>query len=168
MRHLALVLVALVVLAGCISGNDPAGDVEDDLPTEPASEIVAVNDTYSGTITGAGTPAGGVNDGGSDTTQTISVEANATRVEIDVTIDAPPEMTVDVGFDCTAEDQGGQETVTCQEYKTATVGSAVSWSSKNVTEAFDIAFFWQTGAGEASWDAEVTQHVLREVAPSET
>lgn len=168
MKHLALVLVGLVVLAGCLSSSDPAGDVEDDLPTESASEIVPVNKTYSGTINGAGTPAGGVNDGTSDTTQTISVEDNATSIEIGVTVDAPPEMTVDVGFDCTTEDQGGQETVTCQEYQTATADSHVSWSAENVTEDFDIAFFWDTGAGEASWEAEVTQHVRQEVATSET
>lgn len=160
MKYLAFAFAGLLLIAGCISSTDPAGDAADDVVDESNYVTEPLNQTYSGTIDGAGAPFASVNTPESDSTQMIEVEPNATKVAINVTVDAPPQMQVSVGFDCEANDQG---MVSCEDDEIATADSGVSWSTENATESFHIAFFWEAGAGEADWNAHVVQDVRKKV-----
>lgn len=158
MRLLAVFLAAALLFTGCLQSNPEPEASADDEPA-PTVEPRHANTTYQGTISGAGTPVTSVNDGSSDTVQTIAVEANATKIYINVTISSDtPEAQARVGFFCSENDQGA---ISCEEERTTT--DELSWSSTDVTDDFDIAFFWDQGAGDMEWTALVTQ-IVREPA----
>lgn len=152
MRAAVLLLASVVVLAGCVTSDQPP-ETPDPGP-EPATEISTLNRTYAGSITGAGTPAGSVNQGGSDSLQTIDVNASAIRIHVNVTITTnAPESEARIGFYCSQDEQGA---TSCEE-RHVTEGHELSWSDASDGEDFGVSIFWDQGAGEMQWTIEATQ-----------
>lgn len=157
MHRLALLLVVLVPLAGCLGGSTPA-DVTD-APDDPAPtyRMEWTNETRSGTVTGAHTPLGDLNMGGSDTVQSVTVKEDVSRMHVHVVAEGGE---VRVGFDC----QEG-ETISCQEWKTTEDGHLHHDISAPSAGTYKLSFWYgEMGAGEASYEAEIGQ--LRNVTAS--
>lgn len=154
MRWRSLLLAGLLVLsAGCLSpgDEDATTDADGDEDSGPSTSWDTV--TRSGTVTGVGTPAGSVSQGGGNTA-TWTVAEDTRILHLNVTTEGG-ELSIEYGSDCSTED-----TVDC-EHEATTEGGEVSLVHEDpAPSGWEAYFFLDTNAGEVDWELTATMGVV--------
>lgn len=151
MRWAVLIGALLVLTAGCLGSSDDDGptdtqpDVEED--EGPSTQWETVD--RSGTVTGVGTPAGSVSQGGGNTA-TWTVPSDTRIMYLNVTADGG-ELSIEYGPDCNTED-----TVECQYQASTEGGEAQEVLEDPAASGWEMYFFLQNDAGEVDWTLEAT------------
>lgn len=152
MRWRALLAALLVLAAGCLSP-----DSEDAAPSDDAQEPGSSTDwetvTRSGTVSGVGTPAGSVSQGGGNTA-TWTVPEDTRILYLNVTADGG-ELSIEYGPDCTTEDA-----VECGNEATTEDGEARLVHEGPTAAGWEAYFFLENDAGEVDWELTATVGVV--------
>ena len=109
--------------------------------------------TRSGTVTGVGTPAGSVSQGGGNMAA-WNVSDTARVLYINVTTEGG-ELSIEYGPDCNTQD-----TVECGNNATTEDGQARLVHEQPTPGSWEAYFFLETDAGEVDWELAATMGVV--------
>lgn len=154
MRWSAALAVVLLVTAGCLGSTDEDSlrtaddDTEDGAPTTTWETV-----TRSGTVTGAGTPAGSVSQGGGNQA-TWTVPQDARIMYLNLTADGG-ELSMEYGPDCNTED-----TVECEHSASTENGELAEVVEDPAASGWEAYLFLENDVGEVDWQLQATIGVL--------
>lgn len=148
---LALSLAA----AGCVGELDDAGPGESSNGAQDGPTTTWSYDRANGTVTGATTPAGSVNQGG-ETTATFEVPENARVLYLNVTTEGG-EVNWQYGPDCQTD-----PSIQCENSSSTSDGSDEQVLQVPAPGTWEAHFFVgdDTTAGEVDWTLDVAVGVL--------
>lgn len=155
MRWSAVLAAVLLVTAGCLGSTDedsiPSAD-DDTEDEDPRTTWETV--TRSGTVTGAGTPAGSISQGGGNQA-TWSVPQDTRTLYLNVTADGG-QLSIDYGPDCNTQD-----TVQCEHSASTEDGEARLVHEMPNATGWEAYVFIQNNAGEVDWQLQATMGVVQ-------
>lgn len=152
MRWSLLLVGLLVVTAGCLGMDDEdVGTDTDGAETGPTTSWETV--TRSGTVSGVGTPAGSVSQGGGNMAA-WSVPGDTRILYLNVTAEGG-ELSIEYGPDCNTED-----TVECGNEASTEDGEARLVHEQPNATGWEAYFFLENDAGEVDWELTATMGVL--------
>jgi hypothetical protein len=150
MRWSAVLAALLLVTAGCLGSSDddgvPSADGDDE-DTGPQTTWETV--TRSGTVSGAGTPAGSVSQGGGNMA-TWTVPQDTRIMYLNLTAEGG-ELSMQYGPDCNTED-----TVECEYQTTTEDGEAREIVEDPAADGWEAYLFIENDAGEVDWELTAT------------
>ncbi len=159
MRTATLLLAPLLVtaaLAGCLGDDGPnAGLPGNDDGDAPRTEWQY--STGSGTVTGAGTPAGSLASG--ENAAAWTVPENARVMHINLTVESQTvlgaEISYQLGPACETD-----PTISCSHTGTTEDGQATITIQDPAPGGWEIYVFLENDAGEADWSIEIATGIL--------
>lgn len=151
---LVLAAALLIVSTGCVGSQDEGQNRPDVGPEEdqgPRTSWETV--TREGTVSGVGTPAGSVSQGGGNMAA-WNVPENSRILYLNVTAEGG-ELSVEYGPDCTTED-----TVQCGNQASTEDGEVRLVHEQPNATGWEAYFFIENDAGEVDWELTATMGVL--------
>jgi hypothetical protein len=155
MRWSVLLAAALIVTTGCVGMQDDGGAATgtDDAGEDPGPATTWETVTRSGTVSGAGTPAGSVSQGGGNMA-TWSVPEDTRILYLNLTTEGG-ELSMQYGPDCNTED-----TVECEYQTTTEDGEAREIVEDPAAGSWEAYLFIENDAGEVDWELTATMGVV--------
>jgi len=141
---LTLLASALALGAGCVGTDDGSQGLpgsDDGAGDEPSTQWTTA--TASGTVEGAGSPAGGVSQG--DTAASWTVPENTRLMYLNITTEGG-DLDYQYGPDCQTD-----PAVSCEYNGSTQDGEAMERVAAPTPGSWEIYFFLQTDAGEVDW-----------------